>query len=147
MSVDNISSLAEQLSPTSFLGKGMAWPPREDPATGDFKRAEAEESISDCLLHLITTSLGEIGPLQNVGTDLDQLLFGPGTGAFVQSVAASITTAINLHEKRVKVLEIRPEFGTSPHGTKTTTINVRYRIIATGKIDNIVAQPPGQGST
>lgn len=148
MSVDNINSLEEQLSPTAYLGKGMAWPPRPDPATGDFRKAEAEESIQDCLMHLISTSLGEITPLQDFGTRIDELLFAVGSESFVQSVAASITDAIELHERRVKVMRIDPKITASgPSSTKTITIDIRYRIIATGKIDNITVLPPGQGNS
>jgi len=148
MSVDNINSLAEQITPSSFLGKGLAWPPREDPTTGDFKRAEAEESISDCLMHLISTSLGEITPMQDFGTRVDELLFGIGTGSFVQAVASSIEDAVDLHEKRVTITRITPAISTSPVGTKIATITVRYRIIATGReIENVIVLPPGQGIT
>lgn len=146
MSVDNINSFAEQLSPTAYLAKGMAWPPRPDPATGDFAKAEAEESISDCLMHLITTSLGEITPIQDFGTRVDDLLFATGTSGFVQAVGASIEEAIKLHERRVTVIQITPSVGSNVGtSTQTVTINIRYRIIATGKIDNIVVHPPGQG--
>ena len=148
MSVDNINSLDEQLSPTAYLAKGMAWPPREDPTTGDFARAEAEESISDCLMHLITTSLGEITPIQNFGTRVDDLLFSVGTSAFVQAVGASIEDAIELHERRVKVIKITPSVQVnSASSTQTVTIDIRYRIIATGKIGNITVFPPGQGTS
>lgn len=146
-SVDNIASIEEQLSPTAYLGKGLAWPPREDPTTGDFQKSDAEESISDCLLHLISTSLGEIVPLQNFGTRLDELLFSIGAGSFVQAVASSIQDAIALHERRVRVMQITPQIGTAPSGTKTVTISLRYRIIATGRIKSIVTQPPGQGNS
>lgn len=148
MSVDNINSFEDQLSPTAYLGNGMAWPPRPDPATGDFAKADAEQSISDCLMHLITTSLGEITPLQNFGTRVDDLLFATASSGFVQSVGASIEEAIDLHERRVKVIQITPRVtanaGTS---TQTVTIDIRYRIIATGKIDNINVHPPGQGTS
>ena len=148
MSIDNIVPLEERLSPSAYLRKGLAWPPREDPATGDFKRADAEESISDCLLHLISTSLGEITPMQNFGTRVDELLFGVGAGSFVQSVAASITDAITLHEKRVRVIRITPTLSGNPVGTKTVTMSIRYRIIATGKeVEDVVVQPPGQGNS
>ena len=147
MSVDNINSIEEQLSPTAYLGKGLAWPPRPDPATGDFQRADAEDSISDCLMHLVTTSLGEITPIQDFGTRVDELLFAIGARAFVQSVAASIKDAVDLHERRVKIIRTSPSISTNSSGTKTVTIDLRYRIIATGKIDNIVILPPGQGNS
>lgn len=145
-SVDNISSLEEQLAPTAYLGKGMAWPPRPDPQTGDFKKAEAEDSISQCLMHLISTSLGEISPMQDYGTRVDELLFAVGVGSFVQAVASSIMEAIELHERRVRVLEITPTLADNSAGTKTVTISIQYRVVATGNIDNIVVRPPGQGN-
>lgn len=147
MSVDNIAPFEERLSPSAYLRKGLAWPPREDPATGDFKRADAEESISDCLMHLISTSLGEITPMQDFGTRVDELLFGVGHGSFVQAVGASINDAIELHEHRVRVVRITPTVAPNDKGTRTATISIRYRIIATGQEFETTIVPPGQGNS
>ena len=148
MSVDNITSISEQITPLSYLGKGLAWPPREDPTTGDFRKAEAEVSISDCLQHLISTALGEITPMQDFGTRADELLFGVGAGSFVQAVATSITEAIARHERRVRVTKITPAISGNPAGTKTATISIRYRIVATGQeVENVVVLPLGQGTS
>lgn len=147
MTVDNVFGVRDVLTPTSYLGKGMAWPPRKDPATGDFAKADGEVSISDCLLHLITTVIGEISPMMTYGTRVDELLFSEGDDSLVQEVALSIRDAIRVHEQRVTVIDMPYEIRNVTKSSRLVELSIRYRIVATGQIETrLVTFPPGGGT-
>lgn len=134
MTVDTLS--AEVISPTAYLGKGLAWPPREDPATGDFMRAEAERSIGDCVLSLITTAIGEMSPLPEFGTRKDELLFGTGSASFVQAIASSIEDAITKFENRVRYVKTEHQI-VERGATRSVQLTILYRIISTGELTRL----------
>lgn len=120
--------------PGAFLGKGMAWPPREDPNTGDFAKAVDEESISDGLLFLIRTTLGEIPSIEDFGTLADRILFETDVVAGAAVIINSIETAIRTHEPRVFVLGVTMNSKGESRNLRSALINVRYRVRATGQI-------------
>lgn len=145
MSVDNLFSIRDIQRENSYLGKGMAWPPQEDPVTGDFKRAEQEESVTVCIRHLLHTYVGEYPVLRAFGSRLQDILFSIGTGAVLESVATSVKEAITTFEKRVDFVNVSFEIKSNDKGTRTAFMEVRYRIKATGAIDTNVLTVEEQG--
>jgi phage baseplate assembly protein W len=138
MSVDNLISRRDVQSPKAYLGKGMAWPPLENPGTGDFQRAEAEESVSDCVRHLICTWIGEYPVLRDFGSRVEELLFSTGTRAAMEAVASSVRDGLVKYEKRVDLVNVTPRIETNDKGTMTAFLEVRYRIRATGRVETNV---------
>ncbi len=144
MSVDNLFSIRDIQSPKAYLGKGMAWPPQEDPVTGDFKKAEQEESVSVCLRHLLETYIGEYPILREFGTRLEDLLFSDGSGAVMEAVAASVKEAIVRFEKRVDFINVSFKVEGNKAGTRTAFMEIRYRIRATGRTQtNVITVEEG----
>lgn len=140
MSVDSLFSIREVKSPKAYLGKGMSWPPSEDPGTGDLRRAEAEESVSVCILHLIETWIGEYPVLRDFGSRAEELLFSVGTRSAVEAVGASIRDGLKKFEKRVDFVNVNPKVELNDKGTRTAFLEVRYRIRATGRLEtNVIA--------
>lgn len=138
MSVDNLLSLRDIKSPKAYLGKGMSWPPSEDPNTGDFKRAEAEESVAVCIRHLIETWIGEYPVLRDFGSRAEDLLFSVGTRAALEAVGSSIRDGLVKFEKRVDFVNLNSNIQTNDKGTRTAHLEVRYRIRATGRVQTNV---------
>lgn len=145
MSVDNVQGIRDVLTPESRLGKGISWPPREDPTTGDFARSEAEASISDCLIHLLTTVVGELSPMTNFGTRLDELLFSAGEEGLIQDVLESVRDAIRLHEKRITVIDLGYTLRPVTTSTSAIEIDLTYRIVATGAVQTFIQRLPPAG--
>lgn len=138
MSVDNLFSIRDIQAPRAYLGKGMAWPPQEDPVTGDFKRAEQEESVTVCIRHLLETYIGEYPVLREFGTRLEDILFSDGSGAVVEAVATSVKEAIIRFEKRIDFVNASFKVETNNVGTRTAFMEIRYRIRATGRTETNV---------
>lgn len=124
--------------PGSALGKGMAWPPREDPATGDFMRAEGEESIKDCLLNLITTTFGELPLLEVMGTRIERLLFSNDYEGLLELFRLEIREAVKRHEKRVTLVDTRFVVENQSRNKVGIRCRITYRVRSTGQTDNLV---------
>jgi len=124
--------------PGAALGKGMAWPPREDPTTGDFKRAEGEESISSCILNLITTVYEEIPLLELMGTRIERLLFSNDLDGLLELFRLEVGEALKRHEKRVFYLGTTFEVSGTDRNTLSVKARIRYRVRATGQPDTLV---------
>jgi phage baseplate assembly protein W len=146
MSVDNLVSIRDIQEDKAYLGKGMSWPPEEDPTTGDFKKAEAEASISVCIRHLLETYIGSYPVLREFGTRLDELLFSIGTGAVGEAIATSLKDGLTRFEKRVDFVNSSIKVETNDKGTRTAFIKVRYRVRATGRVEtNVFTVDPDKG--
>ena len=122
--------------PGSFLGRGMYWPPQEDPDTGDLRKAADEESISVCIENLVHTDYETVPGFEGMGTEVEGLLFRADLTDVGAYVAESITRAIRDHEKRVFPKTVR----VSDYFVDGATRNRRgfqaiigYRVRATGQ--------------
>lgn len=147
MSVDNLTSIRDIQRPGSYLGKGMFWPPQEDPGTGDFKRAENEESIQVCVRHILETYVNQYPVLRNVGSRLEELLFEEGSGAVLESISASVKETLTRSEKRVNFVNVAFKVENNNKGTRTVFVDIKYRVIATGRIEtNVLQIDPEEGS-
>lgn len=143
MSVDNIEGIQDVLTPDSFMGKGLAWPPREDLATGDFAKAEGEKSISECLMHLLTTVLGELSPMVTFGTQLDELIGSQGDTSFIEDILSSLRRSIAQNDNRLTVIDISYQLRNVTTSSRAIEIELIYRIVQTGKlVTHIFALPP-----
>lgn len=147
MSVDNNLGIRDILTPNSYLGKGMAWPPREDPKTGDFERAEAEVSVSDGIQHLFATTLGEISPLTTFGSRLDELLFDGSDEPFIAEILQSLRRSLESLDNRITVIDLSYVLGAATTSSRTLTISMRYRIVASGKVETFVQRLPPAGAS
>lgn len=94
-------------APGSILGRGLSWPLREDENTGDFARAADEDHVQSCIESLIHTPLGLIPGKEDVGTEIDSLLFETDMGAHMDLVGESVRRAIERFEPRVTLMEAR----------------------------------------
>lgn len=123
--------------PGSLLGKGMGWPPREDPLTGDFVRVEDETSISESILHLIHLTPGVVPGNELMGTQVEDLLFRAPSRDFqdlAELVGESIVQAIRNYEGRVYVLGSTFTARRAQHGRTAVFARITYRVRATGEV-------------
>lgn len=124
--------------PGSLLGKGMGWPPREDPSTGDFVRVADEVSISESILHLIHTIPGVVPGWEAMGTQVEELLFENATAsdfsAHAEIVGESIVEAIRAYEQRVYVLKAKFTAQRVANNRTACFGRITYRVRATGQV-------------
>jgi len=146
MSVDNIQGIQDVLTPESYLGMGMGWPPREDPATGDLQRAQGEVSVSECLVHLLTTVLGELAHMVTFGTRIDELIGSQGDDTFVQDVMAQMRRAIAANERRITVLSLTYKIRLVTSSNRAVEMQLVYRIVETGKVVTQIFELPQVGT-
>jgi phage baseplate assembly protein W len=120
----------------SLLGRGLAFPLRRDPITGDFATADEERNIESCLHQLIITMVGERQDAR-IGTVVPELPF-ESSDVVPDLGEPSIRAAIEMHEPRVEFLaaSVTPEV--SSRDTTGLRIAIRYRVRATGKRARLV---------
>ena len=135
MSVDNVVSVRDIRSPLAYLGKGMYWPPQEDPVTGDFKKANLEESVRVCVLHIIETYVGSYPVLREFGTLVEALLFEVQAGAGIDAIASSVKDGLTRFERRVEFVNVNLRVEPNSSGTQSAFMEVRYRVVATGRVE------------
>lgn len=127
--------------PGAFLGRGMAWPPQEDPATGALKKAADEESVSNCIEFGLNTNYGDIPGNEPMGTDLDMLLFRADLLDVADFVGDSFKRLIRTYEKRVFYTGGQFNLNNEAGGNRNRVglvANLKYRIRATGQPDSRV---------
>ncbi len=120
-------------SPDEYLGKGLYWPPEEDPNTGDFRKAEGEESVERGMFYLIGTRYGEAVLDEARGTRAEEVLFS-NEFDLADVVSISIKQAIQTYERRAALLGISG----MRTGERAIGYVIRYRIKATGDPQSVI---------
>lgn len=119
--------LGNKVVDTAALGIGLAFPLREDPATGDFRRASGETNVVMCVKGLVLTRLGERVMAEDVGVEVSGQLFEPQPGA-LDALPVQLATALLRHEPRL----LQPQITVRAEGTATVA-TIKARIRATGQ--------------
>ena len=123
-------------SSKDFLGRGFAFPPRIDSATGQFVMAESEEDIRQSIYIILMTRMKERAMLPDFGCNLHEYIFEVPDSEFEVEIGNEIVEALTKYEPRIINVEVRVD-------TKNLTdgmiyINIDYTVRATNNPNNLV---------
>ena len=102
------------------------------PVSGDVRPVTNDVAIKRSISNLIRTKKGSKPFYPEYGTNMDAFLFSNQDVFTAHNMKESLATAINTFEKRVSVIEIKPEF--SDNGVKLT---ITYRIKNTNSVSSL----------
>lgn len=119
-----------------FLGRGWAFPPSFDKATGEAALVTAEEDITQSLRILFETRPGERVMHPTFGCRIHDYLFEPMTPATMRKMEAAISRAILFFEARIKVQKLRASVVDAAEGRMQVELD--YTIVQTNSRSNAV---------
>ena len=90
-----------------FLGRGFAFPPRIDSATGQFVMTESEEDIRQSIYIILMTRMKERAMLPDFGCNLHEYIFEVPDSEFEVEIGNEIVEALTKYEPRIINVEVR----------------------------------------
>ena len=90
-----------------FLGRGWAFPPIFEAATGTLNMVEGKDDIQQSLGIILSTSLGERVMRPQFGCNLKTFQFEPINSGFMAYMRDLVYKALLIHEPRIRVDDIR----------------------------------------
>ena len=93
-------------SSKDFLGRGFAFPPRIDSATGQFVMAESEEDIRQSIYIILMTRMKERAMLPDFGCNLHEYIFEVPDSDFEVQIGSEIREALMRYEPRIINVEV-----------------------------------------
>lgn len=120
----------------SFLGRGWAFPPAFDAATGGAHLVQADEDIAESLRILMQTRPGERVMHPNYGCRLHDLVFETMDGDIEADIEVAITRAILFFEPRIKLGPVLVDTVDALDGKISITLT--YTVVETNERHNMV---------
>jgi phage baseplate assembly protein W len=122
---------------STFLGKGLLSPLREDPVTGGFQKVSDEDNVAQCLRDGILTNTGERIMSEALGTICRDMLFEQ-SDVVSDLVPPSVRDFIEQWEPRVIFVLCSAVPVNSTDEFVQFEITIKYRIRATNSVKNLV---------
>lgn len=126
---------AQAPDPKAFLGRGLAFPVRADPATGAIAMAAYEEDIRQAIRIILDTDPGERVMRPDFGAGLRALVFEPINTHTLALARHRVERALVLWEPRIDSVAVtvsaQPRQG-------LIAIEIRYRVRTTNTFYNLV---------
>ena len=121
-----------------FLGKGIAFPFRFSADTGGVAVSEGIQHVSEGLMSLIYTCIGERIMHPAYGASVRSLVSMPNSPVLLALIRHRITDAIATHEKRVVITRFEFDGDTALKDQNVIRARIEYRIINTQITGNLV---------
>ena len=118
-----------------FLGRGMAFPPEIDPATGRFKMSEGEQSVRESIWIILMTQTTERFLRPNFGTEIASYVFMDTSLTALTMMRRELADRLLAQEPRIDDVNIEMD---TEERKGYIMFNIDYRIAATGSRDNLV---------
>ena len=119
-----------------FLGRGWAFPPRFDGASGEAATVSADDDIVESLAILFQTSQGERVMRPAYGSALRDLVFEPLDTETEVAIERAISRAILFYEPRIELIGVTAKAYDVAEGR--LEISVAYQVRATNSRHNVV---------
>lgn len=119
-----------------FLGRGFAFPPRIDPATGKFVMAEDEEDIRQSVYIILMTRMRERAMLPDFGSNLQNYIFGLPDSDFEIRLNREIQDALTKYEPRI--VNVKTSVDTKDLTNGIVYLNISYLVRSTNNPNNLV---------
>lgn len=118
-----------------FLGTGWRFPILPD-ASGRLGYSDGPDNITQCLVVLLQTALGDRVMRPDFGTQAQRLVFAPGSPQHLRELEQSIRSAVRDFEPRVDLDDVRAE--TDPKAEYRVTVSITYRVRRSNTRENLV---------
>lgn len=118
-----------------FLGTGMAFPPRIDPATGRVVMSSGLQSIKESVYLILMTQTTERITRPTFGTDTAEYVFMDMNQTYLTIMKRDLTESILRQEPRISSVDVETELE-SQQGY--ILINIDYTVADTNQRDNLV---------
>lgn len=119
-----------------FLGNGLGFPVRCDPATGRMHEAPEEEDIRQAIGIILSTKRGERIMRPEFGCDIYHYAFGTMDYTTLCLMENAVAEAIIRWEPRIRDLDVRAEIAEDQDGM--VRIQIGYHVRSTNNRFNIV---------
>lgn len=119
-----------------FLGRGFAFPPRIDSATGQFVMVDSEEDIRQAIYIILMTRRKERVMLSDFGSNVQEYVFALPDSDFKLRLGSEIREALMKYEPRVMNVEVEVDTRDIQNGT--VYLNINYTVRATNNPNNLV---------
>lgn len=119
-----------------FLGRGFAFPPQIDSATGRFKMTESEEDIRQAIYIILMTRMKERAMLPDFGCNLHEYIFELPDSDFEIRIAREIQSALRRYEPRIINVEVQVDTRSIRNGA--VYLNISYVVRSTNNPNNLV---------
>lgn len=119
----------------TFLGKGMKFPPKINPATGRFVVSSEAESVKESIYLILMTQQTERFLRPQFGSDLMSYTFMDVNLTTISILERSITEQILTQEPRVQNITIETDSTTKPG---CLIVDIGYTLIESNVRDNLV---------
>lgn len=119
-----------------FLGRGLCFPPRVDPATGRFRMVEAEEDIRQSIYIILMTRKGERAMLPEFGSRIHDYVFELPDQTAENLIATEVVDALTRWEPRIIDTEVELDENGVQDGK--LLFHIRYTVRDTNNPNNIV---------
>lgn len=119
-----------------FLGRGFAFPPRIDSATGQFVMADSEEDIRQSIYIILMTRMKERVMLPDFGCNLHEYIFEVPDSDFEVRIGSEIREALMRYEPRIINVEVGVD--TREYQNGKVYLNISYTVRATNNPNNLV---------
>ncbi|MCR5594704.1 MAG: GPW/gp25 family protein [Lachnospiraceae bacterium] len=118
-----------------FLGTGMAFPPRIDPATGRFVTSSGSQSVKESIYLILMTQVTERFTRPYFGTETSSYVFMDLNLTELTIMKRELTESIMSQEPRVSRINIETEMREQQG---YIMINIDYELAQTNQRDNLV---------
>ena len=119
-----------------FLGRGFAFPPRIDSATGQFVMTESEEDIRQSIYIILMTRMKERAMLPDFGCNLHEYIFEVPDSDFEVQIGSEIREALMRYETRIINVDVEVDSNNISKGM--INLNINYTVRATNNPNNLV---------
>ena len=119
-----------------FLGRGFAFPPRIDSATGQFVMAESEEDIRQSIYIILMTRMKERAMLPDFGCNLHEYIFEVPDSDFEVQIGSEIREALMRYEPRIINVDVEVDSNNISKGM--INLNINYTVRATNNPNTLV---------
>ena len=119
-----------------FLGKGLAFPPAVDSATGRFRMVSAEEDIRQSIYLIVMTRKNERAMLPEFGCNIHDFVFELPDASASELIRTEIIDALIRWEPRV--IDTDVDIDTSEISSGKIILTISYTVRSTNNPNNLV---------
>jgi phage baseplate assembly protein W len=119
-----------------YMGRGWAFPPRIEPASGRVATVADEQDIRQSILIILKTAKGERVMRPDFGCGIHNLVFAAIDTATLAQVKRDIEDALRTYEARIDVTAVQARAGNLVNGE--LIIEIDYRVRQTNQPGNLV---------
>lgn len=120
-----------------LYGRGFKFPPGIGP-DGRMAFSAGADNVRESIRIILSTDVQERIMLPEFGGGLKQFLFQANVASTHRLIQETITQAIGRWESRVQLESV--DVGVDPADSRAARATVRYRVIATGRREQVQAQ-------